>query len=98
MRTQPMSHIVVDCDGPVEDHGYRMSAPQNYYFGDESAAAKQARLTDWIWEGSTVIELTGTVAQLFPQIPVFSRRVQHIIQKMGFETISPELNDHTRAA
>ena len=73
MRTQPMSHILVDCDASVEDHGCRMEAPQNYYVSDESALAQQARLTDWIWEGSTVIELTGTVAQLFPQIPVFSR-------------------------
>jgi hypothetical protein len=50
-----------------------MADPQNYYSSDQSAVAQQARLTDWIWEGSKVIDLTGTVAGLFPQIPTFSR-------------------------
>ncbi len=68
-----MSHILIDCDLPVEDYGYRMSDPQSYYVSDESAVAQQARLTDSIWDGSAVKELTGTVTQIFPEIPVFSR-------------------------
>jgi hypothetical protein len=40
---------------------------------DAAAANQRAHLTDWTWEGAQVVELTGTVAELFPQIPVFSR-------------------------
>ncbi len=43
------------------------------YHYDESALTQKARLTDWTWEGSSVLELTGNVTELFPQIPIFSR-------------------------
>jgi hypothetical protein len=36
-------------------------------------AVQSGRLTGWTWEGGKVTELTGTVADLFPQIPVFTR-------------------------
>ena len=52
--------------------------PKNFHSPDEVAEAQQARLTDWIWEGSPVLEFTGTLAQLFPQIPVFSRHAFRI--------------------
>jgi hypothetical protein len=45
----------------------------NYYHPDKTTLAQQARLTDWTWEGATVVEFAGKVADLFPQIPVFSR-------------------------
>jgi hypothetical protein len=51
-----------------------MATPDNYHRPDETAHTQQARLTDWTWEGSSVVELTGTVSELFPQVPVFSRR------------------------
>jgi hypothetical protein len=45
-----------------------------YYHGPDEAEVKQkAHLTDCTWEGATVRELTGRVAELFPQVPVFSR-------------------------
>jgi hypothetical protein len=50
-----------------------VTLPTNYYSSDELAHAQQARLTDWTWEAAPVIELKGTVAELFTQIPVFSR-------------------------
>ena len=50
-----------------------MTMPDNYSLLGETALTQQARLTDWTWEGATVIERTGTVAELFQQIPVFSR-------------------------
>jgi Domain of unknown function (DUF932) len=51
---------------------------QNYYSADGNAHAQQARLTDWTWEGGTVIELTGKVSDIFSQIPVFSRHPYRI--------------------
>jgi hypothetical protein len=45
----------------------------NFYCPDETALTQQARLTDWTWEGATVVELTGTIAELFPLVPTFSR-------------------------
>jgi len=45
----------------------------NYRQADHIALAQQARLNDCTWEGATVIELTGHVAELFPHVPVFSR-------------------------
>jgi hypothetical protein len=50
-----------------------VTVPKNFHGPDEIAGAQQARLTDWIWEGAPVLEFNGTVAELFPQIPVFSR-------------------------
>lgn len=50
-----------------------MTTPENYHRPDEAAQTQQARLTDWTWEGATVVELTGKVAELFPHVPVFSR-------------------------
>ena len=50
-----------------------MTSPKNYNLPDEIAQTQQARLTEWTWDGATVVELTGTVAELFPQVPVFSR-------------------------
>ena len=50
-----------------------MTTPDNYHRPDEAAQTQQARLTDWTWEGATVVELTGKVAELFPHVPVFSR-------------------------
>jgi Domain of unknown function (DUF932) len=50
-----------------------MKETDNYKQPDEIALTQKARLTEWSWEGATVTELTGTVAELFPQIPVFSR-------------------------
>lgn len=40
-------------------------------FGTEQTL--QARLTNWTWEGANVVELKGSVAELFRQVPVFSR-------------------------
>jgi hypothetical protein len=50
-----------------------VTAPNNFHGLDQTALTQQARLTDWIWEGAPVLEFIGTVAELFPQIPVFSR-------------------------
>ena len=50
-----------------------MTTPDNYHRPDETAHTQQARLTDWTWEGSSVVELTGKVSELFPHVPVFSR-------------------------
>jgi hypothetical protein len=50
-----------------------MTMTENFHSPDEVALAQQARLTDWKWDGAPVVEFTGTVAVLFPQIPVFSR-------------------------
>jgi hypothetical protein len=50
-----------------------MTTPDNYFGPDETAQPQQAYLTNWTWEGATVIELTGKVAELFPHVPVFSR-------------------------
>lgn len=47
--------------------------PDNYHRPGETALNQQVRLTDWTWEGATVMERTGTVAELFLHIPVFSR-------------------------
>jgi hypothetical protein len=55
-----------------------MTTPDNYSHPDEAARSQQARLTDWTWEGARVIELTGKVADLFPQLPVFSRHPYRI--------------------
>jgi hypothetical protein len=50
-----------------------MTTPDNYHRPDEAAQTQQARLTDWTWEGASVVELTGKVADIFPHVPVFSR-------------------------
>lgn len=50
-----------------------MVSAQNYNLPDEIAQSQKSRLTEWTWEGATVMELTGTVAELFPQVPTFSR-------------------------
>ena len=50
-----------------------MPTPENYYRSDETASSQKVRLTDWTWEAAAVIELTGKVSELFPQVPVFSR-------------------------
>ena len=47
---------------------------QPTFFGaDENARNQSPRMTDWTWDGASVLESTGTVAELFPEIPVFSR-------------------------
>jgi hypothetical protein len=50
-----------------------MITSDNYCALDEIALSQLSRLTDWTWEGATVVERIGKVADLFPQIPVFSR-------------------------
>ncbi len=50
-----------------------MTTPDNYHCPDETALEQRAHLTDCTWEGATVRELTGRVAELFPHVPVFSR-------------------------
>jgi hypothetical protein len=50
-----------------------MTASANFKLPDAVGQTQKARLTEWTWEGATVVELTGTVAELFPQVPVFSR-------------------------
>jgi len=50
-----------------------MRTPDNYRHADESALMQQARLIDCTWEGATVTELTGQVAEVFPHDPIFSR-------------------------
>jgi hypothetical protein len=47
-----------------------MTTQDNFYRPDENAHTQQARLTDWTWEAAAVIEWTGKVAELFPQVPV----------------------------
>ena len=44
----------------------------NYYLPPEAARTQRGRLTNWTWEGASVEELTGTVDEIFSQIPVFS--------------------------
>jgi len=51
----------------------KMTTSANFNLPDEVAQTQKARLTEWTWEGATVVELTGTVADLFPKVPVFSR-------------------------
>lgn len=50
-----------------------MMTLDNYNRPGETAQTQQARLTGWTWEGASVVELTGKVAELLPQVPVFSR-------------------------
>src|SRR5579872_1849786 len=50
-----------------------MTTANNYRHPDKTALTQQARLIDYTWEGTTVIELTGTVVELFPHVPMFSR-------------------------
>jgi hypothetical protein len=50
-----------------------MMISDNYHGEDKTTLAQQARLTEWTWDGATVVEFAGKVADLFPQIPVFSR-------------------------
>ena len=45
--------------------------PTNYRHLNESS--QRAVLTDWTWEGARVVELIGTLAELFPHVPLFSR-------------------------
>jgi hypothetical protein len=51
----------------------KMTTTESYHGNDQTALKQQARLLDCTWEGATVIELTGKVAELFPHVPVFSR-------------------------
>jgi hypothetical protein len=46
----------------------------NFKSTDRNMLKQQARLTDWTWEGAKVIESKGKVAELFAQIPFFSRQ------------------------
>jgi hypothetical protein len=50
-----------------------MTTTESYHGPDETALKQQARLVDYTWEGATVVERTGKVAELFPHVPVFSR-------------------------
>src|SRR5574338_496987 len=50
-----------------------VATPKFFQRIDPATARQQARMSDWTWEGARVLEWTGTVADLFPQIPVFSR-------------------------
>jgi Domain of unknown function (DUF932) len=45
---------------------------------DVASVNQRARITDWTWDGSSVIELVGTVAEVYPQVPVFSRHPYRI--------------------
>jgi hypothetical protein len=40
---------------------------------DQATQAQKIRLTDWTWEGATVVEHTRKVADLYSRIPTFSR-------------------------
>jgi hypothetical protein len=50
----------------------------NYYRAGADRLGQQVRLTDCTWEGAAVVELTGTVGELFSQIPVFSRHAYRV--------------------
>jgi hypothetical protein len=50
-----------------------MLISESYHRQDRADRTQQACLADRTWGGATVVELTGEVAQLFPQIPLFSR-------------------------
>jgi hypothetical protein len=47
-------------------------AAHNYLCSDGGSRTQRARFTDWTLEGATVVELTGKIAKLFPQLPLFS--------------------------
>src|ERR1700674_150943 len=51
----------------------QMTTTESYHGPDETALKQQTRLLDCTWEGATVVELTGKVAELFPHVPVVSR-------------------------
>jgi hypothetical protein len=48
--------------------------PTDYKALPEVAIAQRGRLTSLTWDGARVMELIGTVEEIFPQVPVFSRR------------------------
>src|ERR1017187_5111498 len=50
----------------------------NYSRAGADRLGQQVRLTDCTWEGGAVVELTGTVGELFCQIPVFSRHAYRV--------------------
>lgn len=47
--------------------------PDNYHQVGQAARTQQAHLTACTWEGAPVFKLRGEIAQLFLQIPLFSR-------------------------
>ena len=46
----------------------------NLFHRDEAGLAQASRIADWTWEGASVVELRGKIADLYPQIPIFSRQ------------------------
>ena len=46
--------------------------PDHYHQADQTAQTQQAHVTGCTWEGAPVL-LRGEIAQLFQQIPLFSR-------------------------
>jgi hypothetical protein len=57
----------------VPHREWQMMTQESYNRADENTLDQQARLTDWTWEGATVVELSGKVGDLFPRIPLLSR-------------------------
>jgi len=45
----------------------------NYHQQDRTSLAQVSQLANWRWEGAPVIELKGTISELYPKIPIFSR-------------------------
>lgn len=45
----------------------------SFFGANEIGLDQKARLTEWTWEGSAVVEYTGKVAELYTRIPIFSR-------------------------
>jgi hypothetical protein len=45
----------------------------NYHVRSSSTKRQRSGFREVTWDGATVVELNGKVAELFPQVPVFSR-------------------------
>jgi hypothetical protein len=46
----------------------------NFFHRDEAGLAQASRIADWTWEGASVVELRGKIADLYTQTPIFSRQ------------------------
>jgi hypothetical protein len=46
----------------------------NLFRRDATGLAQASRLADWMWEGASVVELRGKIAELYTQVPIFSRQ------------------------
>lgn len=49
-------------------------AEKSFYQHDETSLAQASRVPDWTWEGASVFEWSGKIAELYTQIPFFSHR------------------------